>query len=278
MVAVVAGAAFAVSALVGGGSGSHSSATTVPVATGQVQREIDGRLGAVRGTPVPTPVVAETLQAGIEGLLRLPAVGISYTSDGTQAGRVNATGTIVPGSRSFELRRTTSLEGGAAVTDERRVVDGTVYVRVIDRAGPGVSAPWDSSPVSAEPQQDYDGVFTSEGQAMGPLSGLAALARDAGFTATRLPGDAVRYQLRAPAQKVAEYYATRGSPSAQPVSPQSTSVMEFTVGPDHVLTDLSAYGTIFEDGEAIEPAVVDIHYRAAPPVVIAAPAPADLRH
>jgi len=246
-----------------------------------VQREVDRRLAVGGGTPVATPAAADALQAGIDGLLRLPAVALAYTTDGVQNGHVSATGTVVPADRTLELRRMTSLEGGAVVADERRVVGGTVYVRAIDQAGPGVSVPWDSSPVSAEPQQDFDGVFTAAGAAMGSLADLSSLVRGAGFTVTRLPGGAMRYQLRAPAQRLVEYYAAHGSPSAQQLSPQSTSVVEFTVGPDHVLTDLSVYGTVFEDGEPtepIEPAVIDIHYRPAPPTVITAPAPAELRH
>jgi hypothetical protein len=277
-VVVIAGAAFGVRALVSGGAGSASTATTVPAATAQLQREVDRRLALPSGSSVPTPVAADALQAGITGLLGLPAIDLSYTADGTQDGRVTATGTVVPGNRSFELRRATSLEGGAAVTDERRVVNGTVYVRVIDQAGPGISAPWDSAPVSAEPEQDFDGVFTADGTAMGHLVDLAALVRGAGFTATRMPGSAQRYQLRVPAEKIAQYYIAQGNPLAQPMPANSTSVVEFTVRPDHVLTDLSAYGAVFEDGEPIEPAVIDIQYRPAPPAVIVAPAPSELRH
>ena len=259
-------------------SGGSSSPTTVPPAVAQLQREIDRRLAAPDGTPVATSVAADLLQAAATGLQGVPAVAVSYTADGTQDGRVSATGTVVPATRSFDLRRTTSLEGGAAVTDERRVVNGTVYVRVIDQAGPGVSAPWDRAPVSSEPEQDFDGVFTAEGTAMGHLVDLPSLVRGAGFTASRLAGTAERYQLRAPADRVAQYYIAQGNPLAQRMPPQSTSVLEFTIGPDHVLTDLSAYGTVFEDGEPIEPAVIDIHYRPSSPVVIAAPPPVELRH
>ena len=247
-------AVVAVRAVVDDGSGGPT-VTSVPAPAARLRREIDKRL-AVTGTTVAAPTAVQALKAGVDRLLQAPAVDLNYTTEGTEAGHVTATGVVVPSTRALDLRRTTDLDSGRVVVDERRVVNGTVYLRVIDRAGPGAPGPWDSSPVAAEPQADFDRVLTAGGDADGSTRELIDLVQTPPFTASRLPGEAARFRF------------LRRDP---------VSAVEFTVGPDGALTDLSAYGTVFEDGEPIGPAVIDIHYRPTPPQSIVAPPPAELR-
>lgn len=274
-VLVIAAAVVGVRAAVHGGS-SGSAATTVPASVAKLRRQIDQRL-SVSGTPVARTQAVEALTTGMNRLLQSPAVDVSYITEGTEAGRVSATGVVVPPTRSLELKRTTSLDSGGVVSDERRVVGDTLYLRVIDRAGPGVSAPWDSTPVNSEPKSDFDRALTAAGDADGSAPELLELVRRGPFEATLLPGAAARYRLRIPARQLAAHYASNGNSQPLPPDVYPVSVIEFTVGADGVLADLSAYGTVFDDGEPIGPAVVDIHYRPGARQSIEAPPASEMR-
>jgi len=273
---IVAAAVVGVPALVDRSGSSRSTATTVAPSVAKLRREIDRRL-AVSGAPVPRSTALEVLRTGLDRLLRLPAIALSYTSEGTAAGHGSATGVVVPASRSLDLQLTTSLDNGAVVNEQRRVVNNTLFVRVIDRAGPGVTAPWDSTPVSAEPQSDFDSVLTGGGDANGSTAELLDLLATAPFAVTRLPGSAARYRFVLSARAVEADLAAKGGPPAGTPAAYPTSVVDFTIGPDLVLTDLSAYGTVFDEQEPIGPAVIDIHYHPTTAQPIEPPPPNEMR-
>jgi hypothetical protein len=255
------------------GETSHSTASTTQPSTTKVQREIDQRL-AVRGTPVVHAVAASAVQTGFERLLTSSAIAFTYTSQGTESGKLAATGVVVPPTRSLEIRRTTTLDSGGTVTDVRRVVNGIVYLRVIDQSGPTT---WSTSPVSAEPQADFYLVLTAGGEADGSTNGLIDLLRTAPFSVTRLPGASTRYRFRLQASNVEAYYAAMGNVQPLPPNVEPVSAIEVTLGPDLTITALSAYGTVFDDGEAIGPAIIDIHYMPTGPQSIEAPPASEIR-
>ena len=252
--------------------------TTVPASIKDLRREVRDRLAAP-GSPVPTADAVTLFQAGVDRLLQLPAVQVSYTASGTDAGRVQAEGTVLPATKSLSVSRTTALPDGASFTEERRVVDGTIYVRLLDQQGPAATpVPWDQAPIDAQPQPDYELIFTGGGRAGRSLEQLSELLRTASFTATRLSADGMTYRLSVPARGVEEYYESKmGHPVDHGGSAPGTSAFEFTIGDDGTLTRLAAYGTVYQDDEPVEPALVEVHYRAASPSPITPPPPGDLR-
>lgn len=270
---VVAAAGLGAWAVVDGRT-SRSTPSTVGPPASKIGREIDQRL-AVQGTPVAHAVAAAAVQTGFDRLLASPAIAVNYASKGTESGNLTATGVVVPPTRSLDLRRTTSLEAGGTVTDVRRVVDGIQYLRVIDQTGP---TPWDTSPVSAEPQAYFDVALTAGGEADGSTNGLIELLRNAPFSVTRLPGTPTRYRFRLSASRVEAYYAAIGNAQPLPPDVEPVSAIEVTLGPDQTITALSAYGTVFDDGEAIGPAIIDIHYMPTGPQSIEAPPASEIRN
>lgn len=253
------------------------SSTIVPPSVEELRREIGDRLAAP-GSPVPTADAVALFQAGIDRLLQLPAVDVSYSAEGTDAGRVQAEGMAVPATKSLTVRRTTALPDGASFTEERRVVNGTIYVRLFDKPGPAAPVPWDQAPVAAQPQPDYELIFTGGGRAGRSLQQLSELLRTASFTATRLSADNKTYRLSVPARGVEEYYESKmGHPVDHGGAAPGTSAFEFTINDEGALTGLAAYGTVYQDDEPVEPALVEVRYRAASPSPITPPPPEELR-
>jgi hypothetical protein len=245
--------------------------TTAPP-TNDVRDEIDRRLAAhPTGEPIDAATAVAALRAGTERLLRSPAIDLRYDVKGSAPGSVTASGIVRPDAGALEVRRTTTLEGGGILAEERRVVDGVVYVRTDDGMS-DVPSPWDRGPVEPGPTTDADRALAGGGAAGASLGGIADLVAGAPFVATRASTDrGTTYRLRLPAERLLESF--RGRPDA-------TIAFEFTVGPDDVLTALAAYGTVLEDGELLEPVeplVVDIHYVATSPRPIQPPPTSDLR-
>jgi hypothetical protein len=225
---------------------------------------------AVAGEVVEASEAATVAREAVAGLLRLGAVRADYRAEGTEGGPVEGSVSAVRDARAFDLRETTAL-ADAVVVEERRVVDGTMYLRVFVEDGEEV--PWDVVPDEAFVDIDHERVLVAKGRAVESLDRLLLLVDEVPFSAERLGADPPAYRLRFDAAAIGAHFAATGLEVVEhPDELTGSTVFELVVGDDGSLAELWAYGVLFQDGEALSDASVGILYAQIAAPLIEAPA------
>ncbi len=279
---VVALATVGVAALIDGGDSvpQHRSATAArPIGPDeQAARDEIAARRAVEGTVVPASEAFAALRAGASAVVEGSGTEVTCRVMGSEAGRVDGTTYVDRTDRKYDSRQTTDPVGdGEPFTEERRLLDGRLYVRVLTSGIDPATTRWDDVALPNGDAAELDRVLTAFGRIADSLERVSVLIEGVPGRVERLTGSTqATYRVTLSARRIGDFYLRTGL-EALDHPPDGTTTFEFGLDDSGTLAHVSQYGTAFHDGEALERAFVGCRYAGVPRRVLTPPAPELIR-
>lgn len=271
------GIALAVSGGDGGGArgaGPTTTTTLAPSPEAAAAREQIAARRSAPGTAIEPSEPLAALRAGIEAVRTHPGIDVRCAVRGADTGSVEGTTTVDLSGRAYDSSETTNPVGGSSpITEERRLLTATLYVRAITAGVDPAQTRWDSVPLPAGDAAELDRSLTAFGRLADSLDRVVVLVEQVGGkTETLGTSDGEQgFRVTIPARRIGAFYLRTGL-EVLDHPPEGTTTFEIGVDASGALVRLAVYGTTFHDGEALEDSLVECRYSAtAPPQVLAPP-------
>ena len=257
----------------GRGAGRGTTTTAVASAEAVAARDEIAARRAVAGSPAEPSEALAALRTGIAGLRAQPGIDARCAVRGADAGSVEATTTVDPTGRAYDSRETTAPVGGSSpITEERRLLAGTLYVRAITAGVDPAQTRWDSVPLPTGDAAELDRSLTSFGRIADSLDRVGVLVEQVSGKAEILAAGGVErgFRFTIPARRIGDFYLRTGL-EVLDHPPEGTTTFEVGVDASGALVRLAVYGTTFHDGEALEDSFIECRYSVTTPPAVAAP-------
>ena len=253
---------------------AHAAPTTLaPSAEALAAREEIAVRRGVTGTAIEASEALAALRTGIDTVLAQAGVDVRCAVRGADTGTVTGTTVVDPAARAYDASETTIPVGGSSpITEERRLLAGTLYVRAITAGVDPDQTRWDTIPRPTGDAAELDRSLTAFGRIADSLDRVAVLVEQVAGRTERLDDDGGTrsYRITIPSRRIGAFYQRSGLEVVDHL-PQGTTTFEFGVDSSGALVRLAVYGTTFHDGEALEDSFLECRYTAVAPPVVAAP-------
>lgn len=220
------------------------------------------------------------IEAGIAELLRSAGTAIDFTAVNIDGGSTTGTVRIVNESGDHESteRLVSEVNESVVIVTENVLVGDVLHARIRPEDVPPADVGWTSVEPGPLREQLVGEAYTASGTAGASLERLVALLRDVPWTLegsaeTEVEGQRLRSVLvRFEAEEIRRYFRDTGLERTGPAPARGSAFYEFWIDQETgALARLLAGGTLFQDGEPLEGAEVEIVYSPMDDLVVDAP-------